>query len=438
MCKLNTNMVDGNKQDAINAIGLAAATCIAEMLGGGIVGLPYVVVQTYIIFGGIMIVFGTLLTYYTGYLLSSLYSDIFGCNKHDMLVELLEQEKQKEIEINMEQSTTNANNFESITPYLSIAKHIWPSYGEYICGFSVSITLVFVDVVFLVLCGMNLLSIIGENTIISSQTICIIIFAILTLILSYLWRKVHHYKFFVWLAVLSSFIAIILAFPIVISNSPKPNPPIPPLTNDTIYDFLQAYGTIMFAFGGHAGFPTYQKNMGIKYQHLFKYSIAISYIYIFIMILPFSIVMALLYGDQVDDNILNNLPDNNIVALVIIGFITFHMLSAMATLVPPVAVIISKLIRNDTNVYWWSPILVQLVAVIIAISLQDNFLIIMGILGNTTVTLCTFVMPCLLYVMHFKNKISIWNKICCWICVVVGILTGICAIGVTIYNLINQ
>ena len=257
------NIENSNRaKESIKTIGLAAATCTAEMLGGGIVSLPYIVTNTYILTGAIMIIFGALLTYYTGWLLSELYIDIcadLDLNQDNNFdVDNYDHDDRKKNEKNPRQSIQREepllNKQHKLSPYLQIADHIWPKYGKYILGFCVGITLIFVDILFLVLCGMNLLSMIGDDTKLT-QTTSIIIFAVGTLLVSYLWGQVKHYQFFVWLAVISSFIAIILSYPVIIKYAPS-HPSLPSMSSAKPINYATAYGTIMFSFGGHAGFPT--------------------------------------------------------------------------------------------------------------------------------------------------------------------------------------
>ena len=269
---------------------------------------------------------------------------------------------------------------------------------------------------------------------------------------------------FVWVACLSTLIAILIAYPVTINYAPNPHPGSPSVKDVQWTDYFTTYGTIMFSFGGHAGFPSYQKNMGKHYKY-FNYSLLIGYGYIFIMLFPFSICMAFLYGNSVEDNVLSNLPDNNVGATVIKILITTHMSSGMATLVPPVADILSSFARMCCNkensqimdteqiiqkaqnkpenvlkqnkTYWWSPIIIQLICGALAVLLQDHFFNVMSILGNTTITICTFVMPCVLYVQYFKNKLSIIENVLCWCCIIIGIATGIIAVTGAIIDIIN-
>ena len=271
---------------------------------------------------------------------------------------------------------------------------------------------------------------------------------------------------FIWLAVLSTLIAIVVAYPLSINYAPNPRPHTPNITDVSWETYFETFGTIMFSFGGHAGFPSYQKNMH-KYYKYFDYSLMIGYAYIFVAVVPFAVSMGLLYGNSVEPNILDNLP-NNKWAIIIIILITTHMTTSLATLVPPVADILSSFVRvsltkknkniihntnkmeisNDSKLtnniqnslskhnYWWSPILIQLICGAMAVLLQDHFFIVMSLLGNTTITMCTFVMPSILYIKYFKNNISMTEKIICWICVIIGIITGVTAVTNAVINLI--
>ena len=60
----------------------------------------------------------------------------------------------------------------------------------------------------------------------------------------------------------------------------------------------------------------------------------------------------------------------------------------------------------------------------------------MGILGNTAITACTFVLPCILYIKRFKDRMSIYHKCFCWSCGIIGFITGLCGVVTVVISLI--
>ena len=71
---------------------------------------------------------------------------------------------------------------------------------------------------------------------------------------------------------------------------------------------LFSMGTMFFAWGGSAMFPTIQVDM--RNPHQFHISVIIAYSILLIFYLPVSIIGYVVYGYKVTDNILTILPKN--------------------------------------------------------------------------------------------------------------------------------
>ena len=177
------------------SVALAAATCVAEMLGGGVVSLPYSMVQTAIFPGGIMLIFGALLTYYTGKCLSSIYVDMESIKQNNLLNiddNAFEGDFDKPSLDNNEETLVISD-----TPYMEMSRLVFGKTGEYFMYFCVGITLMFVDIIFLILSGENVSGLLNTDSWFGSQTACILYFALGTLIVSYFWGQVSHYQKYV-------------------------------------------------------------------------------------------------------------------------------------------------------------------------------------------------------------------------------------------------
>ena len=192
------------KYDGIKAVALAAATMVAEMLGGGIVSLPKSIVDTGIYPGAIMLLFGAVWTYYTGKCLSAIYIDMQSRknvinNNNNTGVLLLDIDNAHSIQaISNSDDSSNDETVVCDTPYMEMSRIVFGKIGEYLMCFCLVITLIFVDIIFLILCGKNvsglLNGLLNDDSKYTSQTACILYFAIGTLIASFFWGKVSHYE----------------------------------------------------------------------------------------------------------------------------------------------------------------------------------------------------------------------------------------------------
>ncbi len=431
----------------------AAAMCVAAMLGGGVIALPYAVSILSPIIGTFVLLFAGGVTLYTGWILGELFlhSEILhpeieniDYDKVEMLgvthdpeegfrdspnVEEVKEEEQQECII------------PTMPPYAMIARESVGLWGECLTYASQVITLVGVDVIFLVLCGINL-SLMAEFAHGSiSVSVGIMVVAFVSLLMSFLMSDVAHYTPFIWVAVLTTLAGIILRWITIVDSAPE-HPSSPP--DFSLYSSLEAFGAIAFSFGGHAGFPYYQQNMKSSHQKYFGISVLIAYAYILTLEGPFCITVALLYKGDLAPNFLESLPDNTL-SIVILSLFTLHMLTAISTIVPPVAHNLLYLIRivnpdleiERKDIALCSPFIVQLVAVIIALTLQENFFSVMALLGNTTITLCTFVLPAVFYLANprVQETTTLIRQIGCWICITFGTTVGILSIIMFFWNI---
>lgn len=68
-----------------------------------------------------------------------------------------------------------------------------------------------------------------------------------------------------------------------------------------------AFGTVMFAYGGTASFPTFQNDM--KDKRKFPKSVLIGFIMLIILYAPIAIIGFMAFGDDTNKNIIINLKD---------------------------------------------------------------------------------------------------------------------------------
>ncbi len=455
-------------------VALAAATCVAEMLGGGVIALPYSISVLSPILGIFVLLFAGAMTLYTGWLLGDLFlhtkilhfdHELLGPTELEMM-EVYESTKSDDEHEN-EESTKSDDEHEDdeheddehedeestksgeehilfpSPPYAMIARESIGIWGECLTYGSQIITLIGVDVVFLILCGINISLMAEFSNVDLPVSSGIFIIALLSLFLSFLMSDVTHFSPLIWIAVFTTFTGIIFRWVSIVEFAPD-HPAEPP--EFSWYSCLEAFGVITFSFGGHAGFPSYQQNMKESYRKYFVISVSIAYAYILILEVPFCATVAILYKGDLGPNFLESLPSNNVVSFIILFLFTIHMLTAISTLVPPVAHNLFHLVRtlgpameeeNLIVVSMCSPFIVQLIAVIIALTFRENFFFIMALLGNTTITLCTFILPAVFYLNHPNIERTLIHEVACFLCIVFGTFIGGSSIIISIWSMVK-
>ncbi|KAH3782639.1 hypothetical protein DPMN_160558 [Dreissena polymorpha] len=105
-------------------------------------------------------------------------------------------------------------------------------------------------------------------------------------------------------------------------------------SNVTVTTFFTTYGTMCFAYNGHACFPSDQSVM--KDPKKFGKALIIGYLIVLLMYTPSSAAAYFIYGSRVEPNILNTLPKG--ATTTIISFLmTAHILFGIVIVVNPVS-----------------------------------------------------------------------------------------------------
>lgn len=107
----------------------------------------------------------------------------------------------------------------------------------------------------------------------------------------------------------------------------------------TVESFFTAFGTIAFAFGGGAIFPTFQADM--EYPSKFTYSATLGFAGVFTLYFPVAVLPYIGLGSNVDSNILQTMKDlpgdGHTLILAAECLITFHLLFAVIILNNPIS-----------------------------------------------------------------------------------------------------
>ena len=194
-------------------------------------------------------------------------------------------------------------------PYPSIGWECYGRPGKIIVEFCLIITLIGVCTVFLLLASQNISSLINRN--IGSFTprnefrLWLLICSACLLPFTYLATPKDFWPFALGAALCTGTACILIIaksgfdFPSDVSVVLQPT--------ITVKSFFGAFGTIAFSFGGATLFPTYQTDM--KDARKFPRAAALAFLIVAAMYIPTSALPFMVYGDNVNDNVLQSIKN---------------------------------------------------------------------------------------------------------------------------------
>jgi vesicular inhibitory amino acid transporter len=165
----------------------------------------------------------------------------------------------------------------------------------------------------------------------------------------------------------------------------------------TFNSFSTSLGTMFFAWGGSAMFPTIQVDM--HHKDRFHLAVIAAYILLLIFYLPVSIVGYVIYGSDVQDNVLKNLPQNFFRYAVEI-LITGHLAMAFTIVLNPIFQGFEEVAHVPKRFCWQRALLRSAVVIFIALMAETvpNFGPILSFIGGSTVSILGFILPVICYV----------------------------------------
>ncbi|CAA22315.1 Amino acid transporter transmembrane domain-containing protein [Caenorhabditis elegans] len=156
--------------------------------------------------------------------------------------------------------------------------------------------------------------------------------------------------------------------------------------------FTLAYGTIVFAFGGHGAFPTIQHDMAMPHQ--FNKSVISSYILITLVYLAVSITGLIAYGDSMIDTVIPSIQ-LTWVAQTINILITAHILPTIIIVLSPLSQQVEEWIKIP-NQFGCRRVLVRTFILFLVMFTALSVLklgLFLDLVGATTITLMTMLLP---------------------------------------------
>ncbi|GMS81574.1 hypothetical protein PENTCL1PPCAC_3749, partial [Pristionchus entomophagus] len=164
----------------------------------------------------------------------------------------------------------------------------------------------------------------------------------------------------------------------------------PPVAFDK---FFLAYGTIMFAYGGHDCFPTFQHDM--KKPQDFSKSVIVGYIIIIIMYLPVAVYGYIVYGGSLTSGSVNHSISASQLGQAVNILITLHVIFTEIIVISPLTLTLEELFRIPNKFGIGRVILrtIIMIAVLFMALSIPKFGPIVDLIGGSSVTLITMILP---------------------------------------------
>ncbi|KAL0280259.1 UNVERIFIED_CONTAM: hypothetical protein PYX00_001604 [Menopon gallinae] len=174
-------------------------------------------------------------------------------------------------------------------------------------------------------------------------------------------------------------------------------------------DFFLAFGTILFAFGGASTFPTIQNDMEEKDK--FSKSVLIAFSTILILYLPVTIGGYFVYGEFVTTNLILSLGHTSLVNISNI-LMAVHLVFAFLIVINPVSQEIEEFFKVPHE-FGLKRCIVRagiMLTMLVVGETIPRFGKILSLVGGSTITLLTFVLPSLFYLRLCKQVKPGWIK----------------------------
>jgi len=213
------------------------------------------------------------------------------------------------------------------------------------------------------------------------------------------------------------------------------------------YDGLfKAFGSIMFAFAGASTFPTIQADMVDRSK--FNYSAVIAMGVLFAIYFPMAAGCYFSLGDKVTDNIVLAMS-NGWERVVVEIMLLLHLVTAYPIITNPPAQFFEQMLNIPSEFNWKRCVFRSLsVACLLFIAeTVPSFGAILDLIGASTVTLLTFIFPPYFYMRladasldkkeWLDRKLPLWERIYCWVLIIIGLAGGVCATVIAVRNIVG-
>ncbi|XP_071495864.1 uncharacterized protein [Diadema antillarum] len=412
--------VNVNYAAATTARGLGVLTTgifiVGEMAGTGVLALPRAIVDAGW-FGLPLIIVGAFMSGYTGIILGRCWTIV-------------------------KERFPEKYGGHTRYPYPAIGSEAFGKLGSYSVRFCVNATLFGVSTVFLLLAADNMQTLVHSSKLVFCVWLPII--AVCLVPLTWLGTPKDFWPVAIG-AMGATSIACLLMFIQILMDIPEEPPS---HTSPSFVSFFIAFGTIIFAFGGHAAFPTIQHDMNDPRQ--FPKSVFLAYGIIVLMYFPIAAAGYFVYGDafldQNTDNILDVITPGGIQKTVI-TMIMLHLVLGFVIVINPLCQELEEALGIPLHFSWKRAVLRTMVVGLVLFTGETipHFGAILSLVGGSTVTFLTFVFPSLFYLRlnavenpsgrWEKRNLGLHHKIIHAEIILVGVVGGVASTFSVIYSM---
>lgn len=314
-------------------------------------------------------------------------------------------------------------------PYPAIGMLTFGRVGRVLISFSIDFTMLGSAVVFVILAAQNMHSVVQEN---SGHQIAFCYWIIIVLVVMWPLTMPGTPKDFKYIgigAMTATSTAIIILL-VLMGLDVKNNPDIMH-TKVSPLGFASAFGTMLYAFGGHAMFPTFQTDM--REPAKFGKSCRTAYLILVLMYLPVAGAGFFVYGDKVQANVLLTVTPQ-IGLQVVQCLITLHLVCSFIICVNPICQEFEELLGIEHHFNYKRALLRTGVCVFV-LGLAEtvpHFGAVLSLVGGSSITLTAFICPPVFFFKLVTTEgpwdpihVPLHKKVALGEIMVVGILAGV-------------
>uniref|UniRef100_A0A1B6DU47 Amino acid transporter transmembrane domain-containing protein n=1 Tax=Clastoptera arizonana TaxID=38151 RepID=A0A1B6DU47_9HEMI len=209
-------------------------------------------------------------------------------------------------------------------------------------------------------------------------------------------------------------------------------------------EYFLAFGTIQFCFGGASAFPTIQNDM--KQRDQFYKSAIIGFSVVLMMYLPIGVAGFVVFGNNVSNNLSLSLSSGIMVSVANL-ILALHLFFALLIVINPVCQGCEEFL-NISQKFGFKRCFLRTMIVVFMVIVGETiprFNKILSLVGGSTVTVTSFVMPYYFYMRlcNQKNKdwpersISNFQRILMWVLIILGLLGGTATTYNALYDIFS-
>lgn len=395
---------------------------VGDLAGGGIVALPTAIIQAEFWTGLIVCIILIAVVTYTAYVL--------GLSWNILL------------------STWPEYRHHCRKPYPEIGGRAMGPTCKLLVSICIDVTQFGISVVYLLLASKNIQNMIIAFSSGGNLSFCILVLIVAACLLPLCFLKSP--QDFWWAVVIammttSAAVILIITGSIIDWDNCHDIAKLPPFK---ITNLFLSMGTLLFSVGGHSAFPTIQHDM--KQPKEFTKSVFLAFTIMAFMYIPVCIMGFLVYGDSLRDSIIPSIQTVWIQQAINI-LITIHCILTLTIVFNPLMQEVEDLFHVPQK-FGIKRVLVRtgiMIAVVFVAESVPTFGPLLDLVGGSTLTLTSVILPCLFYIYlnAYKRKEEITGKpgtgpatwrdvfqynekptlIVCIIIIIIGIIGGGCA-----------